>query len=140
MNCSSAHLGVVIIRAGHDPTEHPHLLCKLVRICPLLYRKFPHFLHIDNVTQLQPYHADADHREKLLVQLVQPLPRDGSGRFSFCLGRLRIEVKANIASHILRFKELPRLAWWRNCVKYILILGFLGLVLALHPFPLLLEH
>ena len=131
----------MIIRASHDPTEHPHLLCKLVRICALLCNKFPHFarlIHI--VTQLQPYHADADHREKLLVQLVQPLPQDGSGRFSFCLGRLRIEVKANLARHILIFKELPRHAWWRNCMKDILILGFLGLVLALHSFPLFLEH
>ena len=100
MNFSSAHLGLVIIRAGHDPTEHPHLLCKLVRICALLCNKFPHFLYIDIVTQLQPYHADADHREKLLVQLVQPLPQDGSGRFSFCLGQLRKAVKANLAQHI----------------------------------------
>ena len=44
MNFSSAHLGLMIIRAGHDPTEHPHLLCKLVRICALLCKKFPHFL------------------------------------------------------------------------------------------------
>ena len=100
-NFSSAHLGLMIIRAGHDPTEHPHLLCKLVRICALLCNKFPHFarlIHI--VTQLQPYHADADPHGKLQAQLVQPLPQDGSGRFSFCLGRLRKEVKENIARHI----------------------------------------